>query len=267
MHKDVKEVLIVIAVTAVIVGIIMTSLMIYSGMSRPLTVVESKSMQHSDDTSYLGIIDTGDMVVMISPDKSIVVPYVEGYQTGHSSFGSYGDVIIYYRDNGKNPVIHRAIIWLDVKDGVISAPALQYYPADRWESEGTWNDLTGILTLKGLPYKDGTKDVSIDLSKVTRSGYLTKGDNNTEFDQTFGIHPGTVMDSELKAVAGLEVPWLGCIKLLVNNKNVSMIPQNSLNCLWVMLLDIVAFVSVVIIVVEYLKIQGEKEEEEQEEQV
>ena len=263
MHKDVKEVLIVIAVTAVIIGIIMTSLMIYSGMSRPLTVVESKSMQHSDDTSYLGIIDTGDMVVMVSPEKRTIVPYVEGYQSGYSSFGSYGDVIIYYRDNGRNPVIHRAIIWLEVSDdGVISAPSLKDYPADRWENEGTWNDLTGTLVLKDLPYKDGTQEMTkIDLSKVTRSGYLTKGDNNTEFDQTFGIHPGTVMKSELKAVAGLEIPWLGCIKLLVNNKNVSMIPQNSLNCLWVMFLDIIAFVSVVIIVVEYIKIQGKEEEQ------
>lgn len=261
MHKDVKEVLIVIAVTAVIVGIVMTSLMIYSGMSRPLTVVESKSMQHSDDTSYLGIIDTGDMVVMVSPDKKTVVPYVEGYQNGHCSFGSYGDVIIYYRDNGKNPVIHRAIIWLKVENGKISAPSLKDYPADRWENDGTWDDLTGKLTLKDLPYKDGTKDVSIDLSNVTRSGYLTKGDYNTEFDQTSGIHPGTVMKSELKAVAGIEIPWLGCIKLLVNNKNVNMIPQNSLNCLWVMLLDVIAFVSVMIIVVEYIKIQGKKDEE------
>ena len=263
MHKDVKEVLIVIAVTAVVVGIVMTSLMIYSGMSRPLTVVESKSMQHSDDTSYLGIIDTGDMAVMISPDKRTVVPFVEGYQNGHCSFGSYGDVIIYYRDNGKNPVIHRAIIWLEVADGIISAPSLKDYPTDRWDNDGNWDytNLTGMLTLKKLPYKDGTKDVSIDLSRVTHSGYLTKGDNNTDFDQMTGIHHDAVMTSELKAIAGLEIPWLGCIKLLVNNKNVNMIPQNSLNCLWVMLLDIIAFVSVLIIVVEYIRIQKKEEEQ------
>lgn len=255
MHKDVKEVLIVVAVTAVIVGIIMTSLMIYSGMSRPLTVVESKSMQHSDDTSYLGIIDTGDMVVMVSPDKTSVTTYVDGYQNGYCKFGSYGDVIIYYRGNGQNPVIHRAIIWLDYDDGKISAPSLKDYPADRWDNPGTWDDLTGELTLKDLPYKDGTKDVTMDLTKITRSGYLTMGDNNEHFDQMSMTHPDTVMESELKAIAGIEVPWLGCIKLLIKDKNTWMIPQNSLNCLWVLLLDIITFISMMIITVEYIAIQ------------
>ena len=48
MNKDSKDMLIVIVTAAVIVGIILISLMVYSGMSKPLTVVESKSMQHSD---------------------------------------------------------------------------------------------------------------------------------------------------------------------------------------------------------------------------
>ena len=262
MNKDSKDMLIVIVTAAVIVGIILISLMVYSGMSKPLTVVESKSMQHSDDTSYLGIIDTGDMVVMVSPDKRSVTTYVEGHQNGYCKFGSYGDVIIYYRDNGKNPVIHRAILWLDVKDGIVSAPSLKDYPADKWENEGTWDNLTGILTLKDLPYKDGTKETTtVDLTKITHSGFLTKGDNNTDFDQTLSIHPDAVMESELKAVAGLEVPWLGCIKLLVNNKNTWMIPQNSLNCLWILFLDIVALVSVMIIITEYLRIQWREDEQ------
>ena len=263
MNKDSRELLIIIAAAAIVIGVVMVSLMAYSGMSRPLTVVESKSMQHSDDTSYLGIIDTGDMVIMISPDKKSVTTYIEGYQSEYWKFGSYGDVIIYYRDNGKNPVIHRAIIWLDVdENGVISAPSLKDLPTSKWENEGSWdyNNLVGYLTLKELPYGSGYRDVSIDLSKITHSGFLTKGDNNADFDQSSGIHTDAVMQSELKSIAGTEVPWLGCIKLLINNKNTWMIPQNSLNCLWILLLDIIAFVSVVIVTAEYYRIIIRKEQ-------
>ena len=257
MNKDSKDLLIIIITAVIIIGVVMVSLMAYSGMSRPLTVVESKSMQHSDDTSYLGIIDTGDMVVMVSPDKRSVITYVEGYNSGYWKFGSYGDVVIYYRDNGKNPVIHRAIIWLEVDDGgIISAPSLKDYPTSRWDNEGNWdyNNLVGKLTLKGLPYGNIYENVTIDLSRITHSGFLTKGDNNNSFDQSSGIHPDAVMKSELKAIAGIEVPWLGCIKLLVNNKNTWMIPQNSLNCLWILLLDIIAFVSMMIVIAEYFRI-------------
>lgn len=252
MNRDSKELLIIVISAIVVVAVVMSALMLYSGMSRPLTVVESKSMQHSDTTSYLGIIDTGDMVVMISPDKRTPTTYVEGYQNGHCSFGSYGDVIIYYRGNGQNPVIHRAIIWLDYNDGVISAPSLKDYPADKWSNEGTWDNLTGDLILKDLPYKGGSRDVTMDLTRVTHEGYLTMGDNNGYFDQMSMTHPEPVMKSELKAIAGLEVPWLGCIKLLINNKNTNMIPDNSLNCLLILVLDIIAFFSVAIVTTEYV---------------
>ena len=262
MRKESKELLIIVIAAAVLVAIVLSSLMVYSGMSRPLTVVESKSMQHSDSTSYLGIIDTGDMVVMVSPEKRSVTTYVDGYQSGYCSFGSYGDVIIYYRGNGQNPVIHRAIIWLDYKDGIISAPSLKDYPADRWSNEGTWDNLTGELVLKGLTYKDGTKDVSMDLSRVTHEGYLTLGDNNGYFDQMSMTHPEPVMESELKAIAGIEIPWLGCIKLLFNNKNTDMIPDNSLNCLLISVLDMVAFFVMTTITIEYLNRHRTNDSEE-----
>ena len=248
MERESKGLVITIIIVAIAVVFVVTLLSSYSGMSRPLTVVESNSMQHSDDTSYLGIIDTGDMIVMVSPDKRSVTTFVEGYQNGHSSFGSYGDVVIYYRDNGKNPVIHRAIVWLDYTEGKWSAPSLKDYPAELWENEGTWDDLTGILTLKGLPFVSGSMDVSINLDSMSsspelaHSGYLTKGDKNSYFDQSVSIHPGPVEKEDLKAIAGKEIPWLGCIKLLVNHKNERMIPHNSVPCLAVFFIDVVMLI-------------------------
>jgi len=256
MDKDSKGMIVIILVAAVITVIVIASLFSYSGMSRPLTVVESKSMQHSGDTSYLGIIDTGDMVVMVSPDKRDVVTYCEGLQNGHSKFGAYGDVIIYYRD-GKNPVIHRAILWLDYADGVWSAPTLKdLTKGTDWDNEGTWDNLSGVLVLKHLPYVNSTRDVSIDLNALVsaglaHSGYLTKGDYNMSFDQMSGVHNGLIERTELKAVAGLEIPWLGCLKLLVNHKNVDMIPKNSIPCLSMMILDIIVFFALISVLLDY----------------
>ena len=255
MNDDSKGMLIILVAAVIAVAVVVSALFIYSGMNGPLTVVESNSMQHSDDTSYLGIIDTGDMAVMISPDKKTVTTFVEGHENGYSKFGAYGDVIIYYRQTA-NPVIHRAIVWLDFDEGRWSAPSLKDYPADLWENEGTWDNLTGILVLKNLPYKDGTKDISIDLDRLALiegccSGYLTKGDRNDYFDQNSSIHMLPVQKSELKAIAGLEIPWLGCIKLLVKDKNTGMIPDNSKTCLWILILDIIVFIVLVSILFEY----------------
>ena len=180
---------------------------------------------------------------------------MEGHENGYSKFGAYGDVIIYYRTAG-NPVIHRAIIWLDYENGIWSAPSLKDYPAELWENTGTWDDLTGVLTLKDLPYKNGKMDVSVDLDMLALkdgccSGYLTKGDRNEYFDQNSSIHFLPVAKSELKAIAGLEIPWFGCIKLLIKDKNTWMIPENSKTCLWILLIDIIVFITLVSTLFDY----------------
>ena len=260
---DSKLLKIVVAALIVVI-VVVSAIFIYSGMQRPLTVVESNSMQHSNDTSYLGIIDTGDMVLMVSPDKASVTTYVEGHQNGYSKFGSYGDVIIYYRE-GKNPVIHRAILWIDYDEGTgkWSAPSLKDYPTELWSNAGTWDDLTGILTLKNLPYLDGSLDeVQLNIDSLAhQSGYVTKGDKNAYFDQNTSIHANLVGKNELKAVAGIEIPWLGCVKLLVNHKNVSMIPGNSIPCLVIMVIDIIILIFLISVTAEYISNVRRKEDE------
>ena len=61
------------------------------------------------------------MVLVKDKNKCDIISYVEGSQTGYSTFGDYGNVIVYYRDSG-NPVIHRAFLWLDYNNGIWSAP-------------------------------------------------------------------------------------------------------------------------------------------------
>ncbi|AGI47017.1 Signal peptidase I [Thermoplasmatales archaeon BRNA1] len=220
MREEVKTV-IVIAVIASLIGAGYLAIHSMSGVSPPFTVVESQSMQHSRE-SEIGIIDTGDLILVKSPSKTSITSYVEGYADDYSKFGEYGDVIIYKRDN-RNPVIHRAIVWLDYDDsiGKWSAPSLAGYSNDLWVSNNgnDYSDLAGTFTFT-LKYKAGyEKTVSIDIDTLQKkSGYLTMGDNpeNNYFDQR-SIVPGRLISVDgIRSVAWKEIPWLGSLKLYFN---------------------------------------------------
>lgn len=267
MDKDLRDIIIVVGVTFVIICSIIGGVFAYSGLNSPLTVVESGSMQHSTDTSYVGIIDTGDMVVMRSTDNASITTFVEGYHSGYSAFGDYGDVIIYNRDSG-NPVIHRAIVWLEYNETkkVWSAPSLEFFPYSEsgngsdglWYNNGNedYNNMTGVLEFFHMGYKDTNCSVNLDTMEsnpaLCHSGYLTKGDNNSGFDQPLAFNVGPVELSDIKAIAGFELPWVGCIKLYVNNTNIGQIPGNSIPCLIVMVIDVIAFFVLFGIVLEVL---------------
>lgn len=273
MNKDLRDVLIIISVVVIILVAAIGALFTYSGMGSPLTIVESKSMQHSDTNSQLGIIDTGDMIVMVDPSKTSITTYVEGSQNGYQKFGDYGDVIIYNRNDGRNPVIHRAIIWLDYNDnGTWSAPSLKNFPKERWDvTNGDYNSMSGTLTINGLGWRH--LSASINLNNLQHhSGYLTNGDNNhynditTYFDQSTSIADsvGPIEKNNIKAVAGLELPWLGCIKLYLSNINVDMIPVNSIPCFFVMIVDILMFFVVLSIILNCIYISMEEKRNKKE---
>ena len=191
-----------------------------SGVSPPFTVIESNSMQHSDDKSQIGVIDTGDMIMVKSLGKSNVVTYVEGHQSGHQEFGDYGSVIIYKRAVG-NPVIHRAILWIEYDSGTWKAPSLENFKDSNgnplWEcASGDFNNLSGVLLLTlNNGYRNITVPVNID-DLQTHSGYVTMGDNNATVDQSASnISFNNLVNPErIKSVAWKEIPWLGSLKLL-----------------------------------------------------
>ena len=256
MDEDITDILKVVIAVFITFALLFGALFLYSGMGKPLTVVESGSMQHAEDESKIGIIDTGDIVVMINPDKGSVTSYVEGYHNGYSKFGDYGDVIIYYRDEG-NPVIHRAILWLNWNEDTQtwSAPSLKYFDESRWTDDNgdskDYNDLKGTFVMSGLGWKGYT--ASIDLDKLDKhSGYLTSGDNNYYFDQAVGISTyGLIDETNIKAIAGFEIPWFGCIKLYLNDKNVDKIPDNSLPCMIIAIIDIIFLFLTLLVITNY----------------
>ena len=244
MNRSDRRFYMALAAIAVILIGGYAGLVAYTGFSSPFSIVTSQSMQHNQTQSELGCIDTGDMVIVQDPSKTKIHSYIEGTQDGYSSFGDYGSVIIYERGENKNPVIHRAILWLDYNSetGTWSAPQLQDYKGE-WKSDNgnNWYDLKGTLTLKEITISK--KTVKIDLDSITnkKSGYLTMGDNavsNTYFDQTVGIIDHPIGIEDIRSVAIFEIPWIGCIKLFINGSSNLKYVENSIPSL------IMSFISI-----------------------
>jgi signal peptidase len=218
---------IVLAAIAVIGGVIA-----YVAVSDKVSfsVVMSQSMQHDQYKSSLGIIDTGDVVLVKDVEHSKIESFVEGTQTGYKTFGDYGSVIIYDRGTSKNPVIHRAIVWVDydAASGTWSSEDLKGYKGDWYciTNDGKrtkdWSDLSGTLYFDGLTQSQ--KNVSVSLGKFTSSGFLTMGDNvaNNTFDQNAGITDHLISLDNINSVPFQEIPWLGTLKIYFKNNGANL---------------------------------------------
>jgi signal peptidase len=223
-----RDLLTAVVIVAILFGLIFA----YTQRYPPMVVVESSSMQHSDTVSYVGVIDTGDLVfVQAVRSKADVVTYVEGRNTGYETYGLPGDVII-YRQLGTpgqftaaDPIIHRAILFMEwnATGGGFDIPGLDGPGnAGLWGCESGCTTVNGARALLGRIWVQGsgwrgTVDLNAFLS-VGRawspdgqpiSGYATKGDNNDGIDGWFAAQ--VAVDGK----ARLEIPWFGLIKLTV----------------------------------------------------
>ena len=228
-----------------IIVLLLVSLYAYTGNWPPVYVVESGSMQHgSGDT--VGLINTGDLVLVKHVDPSTVITYIEGEQTGYTTYGEYGDVILYHPngDTSVTPVIHRAILYLEwIPSGQdFAAPSLAGLPCGSapdavYSVSGApggcaWNGLITTITLYHVGWQSAT--VVIPLETLGHySGFITMGDNNLaydtppqgETDQMLGIS-GLVSGSWIVGVARGMVPWVGAFKLLLEG-NAAKVPAQS----------------------------------------
>ncbi|MDR0888063.1 MAG: S26 family signal peptidase [Candidatus Methanoplasma sp.] len=279
MERETKHIVLIIVTLVAVCALISGGVVYSSGVSPPFTTVNSWSMQHGDE-SQIGIIDTGDMVLVKDPGKVSIRSYVEGYNDGYSMFGDYGDVIIYKRGDNQNPVIHRAILYLEYNgDKTWSAPALADFPADRWSNGGNtdYNHLKGTLMINGLRYTH-TLNASLDLDKlatpnvssgyVPHSGYVTLGDNNSAFDQSSGITEGLIENERIKSVAWIEIPWTGTVKMAFSGDS-DILDQhvpNSIPSLALWIISIVAILTAFSFIYDqrtYIKVRKELEIEKQ----
>ena len=238
-----------VIVALVVVAVLILGLWAYSGIWPPLVVIESPSMQHSSTRSYIGVIDTGDLVIVKDvPGAGTIRPYLESMTSGYQTYGEYGDVVIYHPLGNAfiTPIIHRALCWVDynITGGGYDVPGLQDIPAAMWNVSGgpkAWYDIKGTLTLYGIGYN--SVSVVIDFAIIKshsgaspQSGFITLGDNNHGIvDQMTSICPQPVRGEWVEGVARGEMPWFGLLKLWISGPAPASVPENSKTNLFVSL--------------------------------
>jgi len=212
-----------------LVALLILAMFFYSGLWPPLVVVESGSMQHSDTESQIGVIDTGDMVIVKTLGAEPIRSYVAAYSQGYSTYGSPGDVIIYKRYNSDSLpwIIHRAVVELlwNSSSNSFDIPDLKNYPQSLWSitngTDGQWWSLTGTLELTNYGYKSQTVRVFLDpLLQYAHGGYITKGDHNDVVDQypMASICREPIKTAWIIGESRGEIPWFGLLKLWISGQ-------------------------------------------------
>ncbi len=163
-----RDFLFVISVVAIFASVSHIALGLYA----PMVAVESGSM--------IPHIQVGDIIFVESLDRTEIITYEKGKESGYSSFGEYGDVILYkpYGKEGVTPIIHRAMYCVE-------------------KGEPMWAE--------GPP--------------APHSGYITKGDNtrtNPAYDQQGSISYLQPVKKEwvIGVARFYRVPVLGYVSLI-----------------------------------------------------
>ncbi|UCC92949.1 MAG: S26 family signal peptidase [Thermoplasmata archaeon] len=225
-----------VVVALVVVAIVLGSLYVYGGRWPPMVVVESESMQHDDELSFISVIDTGDLTLVRTLENAgRPTTWVEGRETGYQTYSEFGDVIIYHK-NGQGlttPIIHRAIVRIVYNEvgGGFDVPTLDppvENAVDSFTIEGFRSYHNGRLEIIDLKIDVRTILNNFNAAGVEpHGGIITKGDHNREVDQYSlpawsgpgPAPPGLsrlvepVLDGWIVGVARGEIPWFGLIKL------------------------------------------------------
>ena len=235
------------------VVLLLVAMFAYTGLWPPLVVVESNSMMHGDDnTSHVGAIDTGDLVLVKKVTKpSDIATYADGLSNGHKTYGDYGDVVVYkkFGSDVGTPIIHRAMIYLEANaDGQsYRSESLRDAPPSAWSltvENDTWDHITGRIILNDVGYTH--LPIGIDVGSIlTRAEFggtapvnvfVTKGDHNTDTDLTYW---GPVEFGWVVGKARGEIPWFGLLKLWSTDSLGAAAPPNSVRDLWISIILIV----------------------------
>ncbi|RQH00933.1 S26 family signal peptidase [Natrarchaeobius oligotrophus] len=185
----VRDVLSSVALVAVI-GLILFAA---SGIWPPLVAVESGSMEPN--------MERGDLIFVVDDDRYAGDGAVDGtgivtHENGddHEKFGQPGDVIIFKPDGSeyRTPIIHRAHFW--VEEG------------ENWVDSSANEEYLGGATCDEVPTCPATHD-----------GFVTKGDDNSGYDQYGGAATDVVKPEWVTGKAMIRVPWLGHVRLLFDS--------------------------------------------------
>ena len=233
-------------VALAIIVLLLVSLFAYTSNWPPVYVVESNSMQHGPG-DHLGDLNAGDVVLAQKTSLSSIVTYVQGAATGYGTYGSYGDVLLYYPNGSSSatPIVHRAIVFLEYNPRNNTFNATGLTPAEcgtgspyLYETPQTAGrcgtvglGITDSLEIFGIEGRTLTVDFSCTTNLGDHSGFVTLGDNNSAPDQFSGgcgppplstlVEPGWVI-----GVARGMLPWFGALKLLLDG-NAGKVPTAS----------------------------------------
>jgi signal peptidase len=240
-------------IAAIVVMMIVGALVLYSGAWPPLVVVESKSMQHSNTESFIGTIDTGDMVILKKINNVTEVrTYLDSLGDSYQTYSEYGDVVVYkpYGSDSRTPIIHRALFRMEYNSsgGGYDIPVLGEIPSSMWSVTGgpkDWHNLKTEITLTGIGYNQVTVRLNIStilsrfvqIDMIPFSGLVTMGDNNRGIvDQMTDICWAPVRADWVSGVARGELPWFGLLKLWITGPTPDgPVPENSKTALFVSL--------------------------------
>jgi signal peptidase len=257
--KEFHDIILGLGAAILVVLIILGSLYLYTSNWPPMVVVESGSMQHSSDYAYLGDLNIGDMVLVRKVTSvSQVITYVQGERNGFSSYGEFGNVIVYrpYGSYSTTPIIHRAIVYLQYNStgGGFNIPSLAYLNYSDWfviTPAGDKNYVSNIIynvEIKNVGYPHTPVIIplqSILSQGVKFSGFITMGDyNHAHFgenatDQGLDIFPYPVKLQWIDGVATGLLPYFGLIKLSFDGGIPPGTPQNSIFALMMIIAGIV----------------------------
>ncbi len=248
-----------VAVALIAVGLILGGMFLYTGNWPPMAVVESGSMQHSSTYAYLGNLNIGDVVLVKKvTSSSQVTTYVQGEHSGLSTYGEFGNVIIYrpYGSYQVTPIIHRAIVYLQYNStgGGYDIPSLLNIPPSQWyvttpagQSHDIYNVKNNVLISDvGYTHTPVLIPISSFVGKADYSGFITMGDHNhaahgeNATDQSLSIFPEPVKLQWIDGIAVGDMPYVGLIKLALTGGIPSGTPVNSIEALVAIAAAIVA---------------------------
>ncbi|MEM3852425.1 MAG: S26 family signal peptidase [Methanomassiliicoccales archaeon] len=244
--SETKEALLSVLIVVVAVLIVFGGLYAYTGNWPPMVVVESGSMQHSSTYAYLGDLNIGD-VVLVKKVQSVssIITYVKGEENGYSSYGEFGNVIIYHPYGLQNvvPIIHRAILYLqyNTSGGGFNAPVLSSLPQSQWyvlsptgRTHVTTNIVSNIVIENvGYTHTPVVIPITLFLHSDRYSGFVTMGDHNhAEYgenatDQALGIS-SLVKFAWIEGVATGYLPYVGIFRLAISGNIPAGTPENTI---------------------------------------
>jgi signal peptidase len=238
-----SEVVSAITIVAVIV-IIFSSLFFYTGNWPPAVIVESSSMQHGNNFVF-GVINTGDIVGVkkVQSFTSIQTYLVAREHGSPTTYGEYGNVIIYKNYELGELVIHRAMFYVMGWNGTT--------PIIYGNTHPSWLLIQGSdVYISNVGYSHKNLEVQLQ-NYIGQTGFITMGDHNfatstygsgkytIAADQNYGIDNTLVNETQVFGYAVGYLPILGVLKVWGTSDRVY-IPELSNLAMIVIIIAVIA---------------------------